>query len=46
MIRIGPLRFSVAVDVMIVVGFELVGVGLVDFGVMVLELESSFGCCF
>ena len=46
MIRIGRLRFSVAVDVIIVVGFELVGVGLVDFGVMVLELDSSFGGCF
>ena len=27
-------------------GCEVVRVGLVDFGVMVLELDSSFGGCF
>ena len=27
-------------------GCEVVGVGLVDLGVMVVELHSSFGGCF
>ena len=27
-------------------GCEAVGVRLVDFGAMVLELDSSFGVCF
>ena len=31
---------------MVVVDCEFVGVGLVDFGVMVLELDSSFGGVF
>ena len=30
----------------VVVGYEVVGVGFLDFGVMVLELDSSFGGCF
>ena len=33
----GPLRFSVSVDGVVVVGCEVVGVGLADFEVMVLE---------
>ena len=28
---------------MVVVGFEVIGLGLVDFGVIVLELDSSSG---
>ena len=36
-----PLRFSVAVDDLVLVGCEIVAVGLVDFGVM----DSSFGRC-
>ena len=32
-----------AVDDVVVVGFEVIGVGLVDFGVIVLELDSSSG---
>ena len=31
---------------MVVVDCEVVCVGLVDFGVIVLELYSSFGVCF
>ena len=38
----GTLCYSVAVDSMVVVGCEVVGVGLVDFGVMAFELDSSF----
>ena len=30
----------------VVVGYEVVGVGFLDFGVMVLELDSPFGGCF
>ena len=30
----------------IVLGFEVVGNRLVDLGVMVLELDSSFGGCY
>ena len=37
-----PLRFTVAVDGVVVVGCEVVGVRLVDFGVMVLKLDSSW----
>ena len=37
------LRFSVSVDGVVVVGCEVVVVGLLDFRVMVLELDSSFG---
>ena len=40
------LRFSVSVDGVVVVGCEVVVVGLLDFRVMVLELDSSFGWCF
>ena len=36
---VGPLRFSVAVDGLVLVGCEIVAVGLVDLGVM----DSSFG---
>ena len=39
---VGPLRFTVAVDGVVVVGCEVVGVRLVDFGVMVLKLDSSW----
>ena len=38
---VGLLRFTVAVDGVVVVGCEVVGVRLVDFGVMVLKLDSS-----
>ena len=31
---------------MVVEGCDVVGVRLVDFGSMVLELDSSFGSCF
>ena len=41
-----PLWVSVTVDGVVVVGCEVVGVGLVDLGVMALELDSSFGGCF
>ena len=37
-----PLHFSVTVGGMVVVGCEVVGVGLGDLGVTVLELDSSF----
>ena len=43
MIWMGTLLFSVAVDGMVVVGYEEVGAGLLDFGIMVLELDYSFG---
>ena len=42
----GSLHFIVAVDSIVVVGCEVVGVELVEFGVMVLELDSSFAGCF
>ena len=42
MIWRGPLRFSVTVDGVVVVGCEVMGVGLVELGVTVLELNSSF----
>ena len=41
-----PLRFSVAVDGIVVVVCEIVRVELVDFAVMVLKLDSSFRGCF
>ena len=41
-LELEALRFSVAVDGVDVVGSEAVGVELVDFGVMVLKLDSSF----
>ena len=41
-----PLRFSVAVDGAVMKGSEIMGVVWVDFGVMVWELDSSFGRCF
>ena len=34
------------VDGVVVVGCEVMGVGLVDLGVMVLELDSSFWVVF
>ena len=34
-----------AVDGVVVAVCEVVGVGLVDFKVMVLELDSTFGAC-
>ena len=40
------LRFSVAVDDVVVVGCEFAVVRLVDFGAMVLELYFPFGDCF
>ena len=42
MIWRGPLRFSVTVDGVVVVGCEVMDVGLVELGVTVLELNSSF----
>ena len=33
-------------DRMVFVGCEVVGIRLVDLGVMVLELDSSFWSCF
>ena len=42
----GYLRFSVTVDGVVLVGSEVVGVGMVDLRVMVLELYSSFGGLF
>ena len=33
-------------DGVVVVGCEVVSVGLVDLGIMVLELNFSFGRCF
>ena len=43
----GPLRFIVKVDGVVVVGCEVLGVGLVNLGVIVLELDSSFeGCSY
>ena len=42
----GPSRFSVAVNGIVAVCCEVVCVGLADFGVMVLELDSSFWGCF
>ena len=35
-----------AVDGVVVEGCDVVGVRLVDFGAMVLELDFSFGSCF
>ena len=35
-----------AVDGIVVVGCEIMGVRLVDFGIMDLELDSSFGGYF
>ena len=46
MIWRGTLFFSVAVDGVVVGGFDAVGVRLLDFGAMVLKLDSSFGSCF
>ena len=46
MIWRGVLLFSVAVDGVVVEGCDVVGIRLVDFGAMVLELDSSFGSCF
>ena len=42
----GPLSFSVKVDGMVVAGCEVVGVVLMDFEVVILKLDSSFGGCF
>ena len=41
-----PLRFRLTVDGMVVVSWEVVSVGLVDLGVMIVVLDSSFGVCF
>ena len=35
-----------AVDGVVAEVCDVVGVTLVDFGAMVLELDFSFGCCF
>ena len=40
------LRFSVAVDGVVAKVCDVVGVRLVDFGAVVLDLDSSFGGCF
>ena len=42
----GSLSFSETVDSVVVVFCEIVGVGLLDFDIMVLELDSSYGGCF
>ena len=42
MIWRGPLRFSVTVDGVVVVGCDVMDVGLVELGVAFLELNSSF----
>ena len=46
MIWRGALIFSVAVDRVVVECCDVVSIRLVDFGAMVLELDSSFGSCF
>ena len=46
MIWRGSLRFSMTVDGVVVVGCEVVSIGLVDLGVTVLGLDSSFSGCF
>ena len=46
MIWRGSLRFSITVDGVVVVGCEVVSIGLVDLGVTVLGLDSSFSGCF
>ena len=46
MIWRGSLSFSVTVDGVVEVGFEVVGIELVDLGVTVLGLVSSFSGCF
>ena len=40
------LCFSVAVDGVVTESCEVVGARLLDFGAMVLELDSSFEDCF
>lgn len=40
------MRFSVAVDGVVVEGCEVVDVGLMDFGVIVLEINFFFGGTF
>ena len=40
------LRFSVAEHGVVVVDCELAGVELVDFGILVLQLDFSFGRYF
>ena len=42
----GALHFNVAVDGVVLEGCDVVGVRLVDFEAMVLELDYSFGSCF
>ena len=42
MIWRGRLRFSVTVDGVVVVGCDVMDVGLVELGVTFLELNSSF----
>ena len=46
MIWRGHLRFIVTVDGVVLTGSEVVGIGMVDLRVMVLELYSSFGGFF
>ena len=45
MIWRGVFLFSVAVDDVVVEGCDVVGVRLVDFGAMAIELDSLFGSC-
>lgn len=40
------MHFSVAVDGVVVEGCEVVDVGLMDFGVIVLEINFFFGGAF
>lgn len=41
-----PFCFNVAADGVIAEGCDVVFVKLVDFGAVVLELDSLFGSCF
>ena len=42
----GDLKFQCGSGWVVVVGCEVAGVGLVDLGLMVVELHSSFRGCF
>ena len=46
MIWMRALRYSVAVDGIVAKVCDVVGVRLVNFEAVVLELDSSFGGCF
>ena len=46
MIWKGALCFGVEIDGVVTEGCDVVGIRLVDFGAMVLELDSLLGGCF